>query len=263
MKKLFKLFLAFTLFSSCANSQQQNSKNEIVTITFDNEVNGYSIDVIWKPNSVHYGFTKGPAIITFSNKKDSINFSLSNNNFSISNNRLPFIYNTDSSEILSLKQEHINLVYDENNLEEEGFFGTTNEPFFFQDLDFDNIKELLLVEVGNAQRYYSSFKAYKLESGGLQTEMSGITHNEPYKSLDELSTIDYKNKRIIIYNSGGICANSSEIYNYKTSKDKDYSWFELETLFEEEYDNNRDKCYELKYKIVNRSRQLISRKELK
>lgn len=264
MKKLTRLFLAFTFFTSCANSQPKNPVNEIVKITFENEINGYTVEVIWKPNSVRYQHTKGPAILTFLNKKESSSFTLANNNFSILNNRLPFSYNSDSSEILSLNENEITLLYDENNLEDEGSFGTTNEPFFFQDLDFDDVKELLLVEVNNGQRFVASFKAYKLEYSWVQEEMNGITYNEPYKSLDEMSEIDYKNKKIIIYKSGGNCANSFDIYKFVTAKNNyPYSWFNLETIIEQELDIANNRCFELKYKVINQTKQLISRTELK
>ena len=188
MTRLLSLFLALTLLSSCTNRQTKNTEAKVVTIEYSNEINGYSVKVIWKPKAVRYRHTKGPAIIEFHNKKDGTSFTLTNNNFGIFNSKLPFSYSKDSMEIISLNQNDIKLVYDENNLKSEENFGTTNEPFFFQDLDFDAIKELVIVE---------------------------------------------KNK------------------------------FVLETIIEEQSDDNLSKCYELKYKIINQSKQLISKKEIK
>ena len=39
--------------------------------------------------------------------------------------------------------------------------------------------------------------------------------------------------------------------------------FILETVIVEERDDNLNKCYELKYKVINQSKQLISKKEIK
>jgi hypothetical protein len=262
MKRLLNLCLALTLISSCANNQTKNTETTVVTIEYSNEINGYSVKVIWKPKEVRYSHTKGPAIIEFYNKKDSTSFTLTNNNFGILNSKLPFSYSTDSTEIISLNQNDIKLVYVENNLKSEEDFGTTNEPFFFQDLDFDNIKELVIVEIGNGQRGVASFKAYKLEYGDIQSELYGITNVEPFKSLDEMSKIDYVNRRIIIYGSGGVCASGSEIYKLQPSNYEENK-FVLETVIVEERDDNLNKCYELKYKIINQSKQLISKKEIK
>lgn len=264
MKRLLKLFFAFTLISSCAKSQTKNDEIKIVTIEYSNEINGYTVKVIWKPNVVRYSHTKGPAILEFHNIKDSTSFTLTNNNFSILNSKLPFSYSEDSLEIVSLNQSEIRLVYEEKNLKSWYTFGTTNEPFFFQDLDFDNIKELILGEIDNGQRGVASFKAYKFEYDEIQSELYGITNIEPFKSLDEMSKIDYTNKRIIIYGSGGDCASGSEIYKLLPSKnDYEGNKFILETVIEEERDDNLNKCYELKYKVINQTKQLISKREIK
>ena len=264
MTRLLSLFLALTLLSSCTNRQTKNTEAKVVTIEYSNEINGYSVKVIWKPKAVRYRHTKGPAIIEFHNKKDGTSFTLTNNNFGILNSKLPFSYSKDSMEIISLNQNDIKLVYDENNLKSEENFGTTNEPFFFQDLDFDAIKELVIVEIENGQRGVASFKAYKLEYGDIQSELYGITNNEPFKSLDEMSKIDFVNKRIIIYGSGGACASGYEIYKLIPSKnDYEKNKFVLEAIIEEQSDDNLSKCYELKYKIINQSKQLISKKEIK
>lgn len=258
MKRLLNLFLALTLISFCASCQTKNTETKVVTIEYSNEINGYAVNVVWKPKAVSYSHTKGPAIIEFYNKKDSTSFTLTNNNFSILNSKLPFSYSADSTEIISLNQNNFKLVYDENNLKSEYSFGTTNEPFFFRDIDFDNIKELIIVEIDNGQRGFATFKAYNFdEYGEIQSE-DGFTNIEPFKSLDELSKIDYVNKRIIIYGSGGICAGSFEIYKLQPSKN-----IILETVIEQHRDDYLHKCYELTYKVIKQSKQLISKKEIK
>ena len=68
MKRILNLLLALTLISSCSNSQTKNTETKVVTIEYSNEINGYTVKVVWKPKAVRYSHTKGPAIIEFYNK---------------------------------------------------------------------------------------------------------------------------------------------------------------------------------------------------
>lgn len=254
--------LLLLLINSCANAQTQLNKHEIITISYSNEVAGYMVTAIWKPMKVSYNHVIGPAIIEFKNKKDSTLFNLTNNNFSILKKLLPFTYSEDSLEIKKINKKAISLVYNETKMNKN--FGTTNQPFFFQDLDFDNKKELIITEVNNGQRGIASFKAYKIEYGEIESELYGITNTAPFKSLDEMSKIDYKNKQIIIYGSGGVCLNGAEIYKFQTTKnDYEDNKYILEFIVEEQRDDKLDKCFELVYKVINNSKQLISKKEIK
>ena len=142
-------------------------------------------------------------------------------------------------------------------------FGTTNQPFFFQDLDFDTIEELVFLEIDNGQRGIASFKAYKFENSELQPDRYGITSIEPFRSLDEMSTVDYLTKRITIYKSGGNCANIHEIYKLQPAKnDYEANSFVLETIIEEQRDEKSNKCYESTYSVIGQSKKLIAKKEL-
>ena len=149
-------------------------------------------------------------------------------------------------------------------MKNEKSFGATPEPFFFQDLDFDNSKELIIKEAVNGQRGGSSFKAYKIKNGYLESDLYNITYNEPYKSLDEMSKIDYTKKQITISKSGGSCGSVNEIYKLMPSKNEyEDKKFALESLIVYEQDEKLNKCFELNYKVINQSKQLISKKVIK
>ena len=138
--------------------QAKNIQPKVVTIEYTNEVSGFLVKVIWKPNNVHFEHTTGPAIIEFYNIKDSTTFTLTNNNFGVLSSKLPFSYSEVGDEIISINQNDIKLVYDINNLfDSQGFFRITNETFFFQDLDFDNKNELILGELDQGQRGVATF----------------------------------------------------------------------------------------------------------
>lgn len=238
--------------------QSEENKNGIIQIDFSNAVNGYQIKAFWKPVKTNINHVIGPAIIEFYNTKDSTSFSITNNNFSILKNKLSFTYSDNEQEIIALNNTSITLSYNERNLKSEENFGTTNEPFFFQDLDFDNKEELILAEVGNGQRSGTSFKVYHLyEEDALES-----TNHEPFASLDEFSKVDHKRKEIIIYGSGGYCYNSYLIYKLLPINNYNQNEFVLDTIVEEERDDNQNKCYELVFKVINQRKQLISKKEV-
>ena len=128
---------------------------------------------------------------------------------------------------------------------------------------FDKIEELVFVESENGQRGVASFKAYKFENSELQPDRYGITSIEPFRSLDEMSKVDYLTKRITIYNSGGNCANSYEIYKLQPAKNEfEGNSFILEKRIEEQRDEKSNKCYELTYSVIGQSKKLLSKKEI-
>ena len=240
----------------------------LVTINYSNEINGYTVQVLWKPMVVRNNHTKGPAILEFYNNNDSTSFFLTNNHFGIENRKLPFTYSEDYLDIVSLDETEIELEYHEDYLISDYSFGTTKEPFFFQDLDFDEKEELVFVEIDNGQRGVASFKAYKFDYSdlinlGLQPELNGITSKEPFKSLDEMSVVDYKNQQIRLNKSGGRCANGFEVYKIQPGMNEfDGNSFFLETIVEEHSDEKSNKCYELTYKVNGLAKQLLSKKEI-
>jgi hypothetical protein len=246
--------------------QAKNVQSKVVIIEYTNEICGYLVKVIWKPNNVHFEHTVGPAIIEFYNLKDSTTFTLTNNHFGVLSSKLPFSYSEVGEEIFTLNQNDIKLVYDNNNLfDSQGYFRITNETFFFQDLDFDNKKELILGELNQGQRGVATFKAYKTYSSSeIIPDIYNVTNEEPFKSLDEMSEVDHINKRIIINGSNGWCAESKYIYKLRpTPNDFDGNNFVLETIIQRERDDNLNKCYELKYRVISQSKQLISKIEIK
>ena len=261
--RLIALSLALAAISTYATGQTTNYEPNGVTIAYTNEINGYSVSVLWKPLVVRNNRTIGPAILEFYKIDEPYSFFLTNNHFGLENSMLPFSYSEDNLSITSLNEYEINLEYNEDDLGTDYSFGTTNAPFFFQDLDFDKIEELVFVEIENGQRGVASFKAYKFENSELQPDRYGITTIEPFRSLDEMSKVDYLTKRITIYNSGGNCANSYEIYKLQPAKNEyEGNSFTLETIIEEQRDEKLNKCYELTYSVIGQSKKLLLKKEI-
>ena len=261
--RLFTLSIALTVISACAAGQTTYYEPNGVTIAYTNEIKGYSVSVLWKPMLVSNNRTIGPAILEFYKIDEPYSFYLTNNHFGLENSMLPFSYSEDGLSITSFNKYEINLEYNEDDLGTDYSFGTTNAPFFFQDLDFDKIEELVLVEIENGQRGVASFKAYKFDGSELLPDRNGITTIEPFNSLDEMSKVDYLTKRITIYNSGGNCANSYEIYKLQPAKNEyEGNSFVLETVIEEQIEEKSNKCYELTYSVIGQSKKLLSKMEI-
>ena len=261
--RLFTLSIALTVISACAAGQTTYYEPNGVTIAYTNEIKGYSVSVLWKPLVVSNNRTIGPAILEFYKIDEPYSFYLTNNHFGLENSMLPFSYSEDGLSITSFNKYEINLEYNEDDLGTDYSFGTTKAPFFFQDLDFDKIDELVLVEIDNGQRGVASFKAYKFDGSELLPDRNGITTIEPFNSLDEMSKVDYLTKRITIYNSGGNCANSYEIYKLQPAKNEyEGNSFVLETVIEEQIEEKSNKCYELTYSVIGQSKKLLSKMEI-
>lgn len=269
MKNTITLLILLLLSTSAKSQYELLTDSKLLFIKFSNEVNGYNVKVIWKPNHNYFEHIVGPAIIEFYKTNDSTSFSLTENNFCILKRKLPIIYSEDSSKIISIggnNYDTITLYYDKESTESiEGSFGTTEEPFFFQDIDFDNKKELLITEFGQAQRGAATFKSYKVDEDE-SNDFGNLMNEKPINLLDEMSVIDYVNKQIKIFFSEGACLNGQDIYQLKSHKESSFSWkeFILEAEVREERDSKLDKCYLLKYKVINHNtKQLISKEEVK
>ena len=265
MKNIKYTLLLLTLIQFNLNGQiNELHIDKTYNIKYLNEINGYTINALWIPTSNYSEHILGAVIINFYNKKDSTSFYLTNNNFSILKSKLPILYSVDSSSIIGIgnsNQDSIFLDYNENKLTSTDVdgFGTTNEPFFFHDIDFDNRKELIIAEVGQGQRGIATFKSYNL--GG--DELYKINNNAPLNNLDELTSFDITKKEITLWLSGGACA--SEFWTYKLMKSENDGYeFVLKSKikYKESEVNGNTKCYELKYNELHSS-QLTSKKEMK
>lgn len=201
---------AVLLFINCSKGQT----NQITTLEYENEINGYNVIVDWKPRNIRFDHIIGPAIIQFK-KKDSLIFTITNNNFSVLKKLIPFECSSDSTSIKRIKQNNIKLKYIEPELNIKNGFFTNTVPFFFNDVTFDNKKELLLLEINNGQRGLNTYKVYQFDNEDLELELYNITFKEPFSLFDEYTEIDYVNRRISLYVSGGADNSGNRIFNYK------------------------------------------------
>ncbi|MFH1152114.1 MAG: hypothetical protein V1788_03260 [Nanoarchaeota archaeon] len=236
LMKGFFLLIILLIFSSCGTYSQDNlsnTDNSIVNLEYNDTINNLKVEVIWKPHKLQNDYIIGPAIIQFTNVKYGRSSTVVNNNFGILKKRLSGLLNIENRKedsykyiIQSIENKTIKLNYDKAALKDGRFtfMGATDEPFFFYDVDFDNKKELIVSEMFIGQRFYSTFKAYKLDKSQdifvLEDDFLQITYKEPYISLDELSTVNPSDKTIELFLSSGAALSESKIYKLQPTENE-------------------------------------------
>ena len=204
----------------CSLAFQANSEehywdgNKLVHVQFTDVIEEkYTVDVYWYPDEMLAPRLTGSAVIRFSLEPEYNSFSVLTNYF-----HLPVVLYPSSSD----RKRNIKFKYSElakSSLIDELEDGT--QPFFFEDVDFDGYKELVVAEPMNAQRHGTAYKVYNLrKDGSIFIDLYDITNVEPYKSFDSFTTFDKENETITIFGSGGACTVS--IDTYKKSGDTTY-----------------------------------------
>lgn len=266
------LYLGFALVFSCtgksaseeAKVPAENSlgkyKSKIIVLNYKNSINGYSVKAYWLPKEIRYSRVVGPAIIEFTNEKDTTVFSLTNNYFFLERNQIKMEYaSADSTSIKSIASDTLSLVYRTKKATSTDGFVTAEEPFFFSDVNFDTKKELILVQNEQAQRFRDKYEAYDLDGGE-----PSLLNYEPFVSLDAATKIDFARKIVVINNSSGACSSSEEIYKLQLKTDS-YSPpnVALVKIIDHEFDKTG--CYQLIYSVnpKNGHKTLVSRVKLK
>jgi len=218
MRKIyFILLLIFTVNIALAGPIDEN----VVTLRYNNVINGLKVEVLWKPKTVRNGYARGPAIIQLTDEEHEVISTVVANYFTVTEERAAkFIEwkkeENEDAQVKKILSKTVNLDYINPKIPEgECRLGVTDVPFFFYDLNFDGKKELLVGEVETGQRWRTTFKAYELADSKysvLKNPYLQITYNEPYIFLDEASMVNRPNKTITIFNSAGVGSSSSEIY---------------------------------------------------
>lgn len=243
MKKISFVFIIL-LLATCSFSSPIDE--HIVILKYNALINGLTIEVLWKPRVLMNGYATGPAIIQLTNEEYGISSTVVSNNFTISGDRANEFIEWRKSENEDTKVQRIlskivSLQYINPKIPEDGYtFGTTEEPFFFYDLNFDGKKEFLVFEGFTGQRGGSAFKTYELDGSEyfvLKNEYQQITYDEPYILLDGGSTIDKEKKVIKIYYSGGVGESETHIYELKPShKGSEVNKFILKSIINHKAD---------------------------
>ena len=259
MKKLLLLLLLLTNNSfanepanCCPEIYKGLNADKLIKIHFTDLIEDrYIVDVEWFPDNGLAPFLTGPANITFTLKESNKSFTL----------RTEFYHSPDfevdwekinNGEVFEMKYSDFN---NQSTLKElafkKGVF-SLETPFFFEDVNFDGTKELIITETRNAQRHRDGYKVYSMYQNRAVISLYDITNSLPYVNFDSSTEFNPKDKTITLYYSGGACTTISETYKavagYRTVK------FQLikgwETYFWDD-DGNDIGCHKKIYDIVN------------
>ncbi len=263
-KLLAALFFTILLISSCNEKTKisetgnnhkiektENVGNDLIRVSYNQKVNGYQVNVLWKPKTLRYDNAIGPAILEFSNGE--YEFTLTNNYFALPVKLTEL--RTDENKIVGIDKSQICIDYKEPTIGNETF-NSIDVPFLFIDLNFDGNKELVLTKFKEGQRSGDSYDAYSFNNGELEPDLYQITSQKPYSEIDFLTKLNGENKELILYSSGGFCIGASQTYSLKDGQ------FELTKIIRMERDDDIEKCYELIYSVENGLEKMISKKEI-
>ncbi|TDE04380.1 hypothetical protein [Flavobacterium sandaracinum] len=291
MTKTILIFtLLFNLISCAKTTKIESLKNETeiiknnveqenneITIKYSTPIKGYNVSVKWlirgKLEVQWSEKFSGPAILTFENIDTKEESWVLHPEFTIDINEENLKYLTFKNGEFVKNQSFTQISkYTKPKLEkvgtthkEEDDLGYTYIPFFFQDVDFDGIDELILTYATTYEKGGSQNKIFK-SPGYDSLEFSEMT-NEPYTNFSgfyqgnpsadaySYTTIDYKNKTITHHGLSGAGGSGSIIYEFKKSQtEDDYQLFKkTDTNNYENWEINETTIY--KYdnygKIIN------------
>ena len=212
----------------------------------------YIVDVQWFPDNGLAPFLTGPAIITFNIKGDALSwFTKLTGFFHIPNFEVDW-EKINNGEVFEMKYSDFN---NQSTLKELAFkkgIYSLETPFFFEDVNFDGTKELIITEARNAQRHRDGYKVYSMYQNRAVISLYDITNSLPYVNFDSSTEFNPKDKTITLYYSGGACTTMSETYQavdgYRTVK---LHLIKAWAIYFWDYDGNDIGCHNKFFDIVN------------
>jgi len=265
MKKLLLLLLLFTNNSfawepanCCPEIYMGLNANKLIKIHFTDLIEDrYIVDVEWFPDNGLAPFLTGPANITFTLKESNKSFTL----------RTEFYHSPDfqvdwgkinNGEVFEMKYSDFNNQSTLKELTSKKSIWSLDTPFFFEDVNFDGTKELLITETRGGQRFTHEYKVYSIDEFGALNSPYNITNSMPYVKFDGFTKFNPEDKTITLYYSGGACSSSSETYQavdgygavkFKLIKKVDYDY--------QDKNGNYIGCHIYTYDVVNGREVLI------
>lgn len=165
-----------------------------VFIKYEQPVNGYTVKAIWFPDSI---LSKEYETIIASNNygKAVLFFEKVDTSF--------YVNCTIYTERILLSDRFKEYKFKNNEI----ICLTSPETFYFEDVDFDGHKELIINSWIRSQRDFYYQRVYKI----TQHEAVLIA-TPPFNQIDGYTFLDYANKSITFYHSNGYCVNSYHKY---------------------------------------------------
>jgi hypothetical protein len=233
--------------------------DKLIKIHFTDLIEGkFTVDVQWFPDNGLAPLLTGPAIITFKRKGDVLSsFTKLTGFFHIPDFEVDW-EKINNGEVFEMKYSDFN---NQSTLKELAFkkgIYSLETPFFFEDVNFDGTRELIITETRNAQRHRDGYKVYSMYQNRAVISLYDITNTLPYTKFDSSTEFNPKDRTINLYYSGGACSSSSETYQavdgYRTVK------FRLIKKVDYDYQDKNGNyigCHIYTYDVVNGREVLI------
>ena len=218
-----------------------------IYIEFTDVIQGrYIVDVEWFPDWGLVPMFNGPANINFKLIDRDVKFTIKTDFFNIGNRMFSFPkYRMDADTIAN--KEVIKMKYSD----------IANEPFAFGDMNFDGIKELVIANRRQGQRYHDAYEVYLIQEieDTSYFNIMDLTDTLPYSNIDATTEFDSDNKTIQLYYSGGACSPSYETYK-RVFSDYPLRDYKFELIHKIDYetwdeDGNDMPCTKYVYDVVD------------
>ena len=218
-----------------------------IYIEFTDVIQGrYIVDVEWFPDWGLVPMFNGPANINFKLIDRDVKFTIKTDFFNIGNRMFSFPkYRINANTIAN--KEVIKMKYSD----------IANEPFAFGDMNFDGIKELVIANRRQGQRYHDAYEVYLIQEieDTSYFNIIDLTDVLPYSNIDATTKFDSDNKTIQLYYSGGACSSSYETYK-RVFSDYPLRDYKFELIHKIDYetwdeDGNDMPCTKYVYDVVD------------
>lgn len=198
---------------------KDNVQNDTFTVVYRQPVNGYRVKAIVRyDNSISLGVLS--ADLSFTKKGET--FTLHTQCFGdtvFCKGRLDY-YHENPKIFNHYKYKTVNADYHDYRGEEETM--SQYSPFYFRDLDFDGIKELVIVHNSMAVRFHNGYDVYRIVEGQPRL-IDYPPFNENQKEwgfgMTDYPEFDYKHKKILcVYPEGELSWIGHKIYAVSRKK---------------------------------------------
>ena len=242
----------------CPEIYKGLNANKLIQIHFTDLIEDrYIVDVEWFPDNGLAPFLTGPANITFTLKESNKSFTVRTELYHSPDFEVDW-EKINNGEVFEMKySDFYNLSTLKELASKEGIY-SLETPFFFEDVNFDGKKELIITEKRNGQRGRDAYKVYSIGEFRPEIDLYDITNSLPYVKFDSSTEFNPKDKTITLYYSGGACSSSSETYQavdgygavkFKLIKKIDYDY--------QDKNGNYIGCHIYTYDVVNGREVLI------
>ena len=196
MKKIIPILAVLLMMAGCRHTKDVPKENKSVTVDIaeasinDNDsffvvyrqpVRGYKVKAVVRYSNT---FDWNSASISFT--KDGKSFTLSTTSFgdSLFNKGGWGMEGTNEGSVKKYHNKRVEADY--HSTEVDSKYELDETPFFFRDMDFDGVEELVIVHYRVAVRYHDGYDVYRIVDGEPV-----LINYPPYKTDEDFGMTDY------------------------------------------------------------------------